>query len=244
MEDFVIRSKRSPDFAFEKKYWERGFPWVIGVDEVGRGALAGPVVAGAAFYRIQNSEIRIQEEVLRLGIDDSKRLTPKKREELEKIIPEYFYTGIGEASVVEINDVGIVVATEKAMRRAIQEIKILRNKEIKEKIASIPNVSISQFLNFFLLIDGNRRIRGIRKLLQQAIIAGDQKSISIAAASIVAKVYRDRLMKQLSKDFDRYGWDHNVGYGTASHIDALIKYGVTILHREVFVDFLQLSSRI
>src|SRR3989344_2332627 len=112
------------DFTFEKTCWEKGFPLVVGVDEVGRGALAGPVVAGAAVYRIQNSEFRNQKKILRLGIDDSKRLTPKRREALARIIQKYFYTGIGEASVTEINGVGIVKATQRAMRRAVNKLRI------------------------------------------------------------------------------------------------------------------------
>lgn len=221
-----------PDFSFEKSIWEKGFPLVVGVDEVGRGALAGPVVAAAAASRIQISDNRIQKEIIKLGIDDSKRLTPKLREELAAIIPNYFHIGIGEASVGEINTIGIVRATERAMKRAIHKCMNVYPEHRRARMQQWNNEDI------YLLIDGNHRIPEINNLRQQPIIDGDAKSISIAAASIMAKVYRDHLMRKLSKRYNGYGWDHNVGYGTSYHFDALIKHGVTILHRELFVDFL------
>jgi ribonuclease HII len=151
-------------------------------------------------------------------IDDSKRLTREQREIAEKWIIENSLTwGIGESSVSEINKLGIIGATNRAYRRAIY---------------SITGHNIDH-----LLIDGFAvpRAVGFPKKRQTAIIRGDQKSFSIAAASIIAKVYRDNLMKKLSGHYKHYHWHSNVGYGTKVHRDAIIKHGVTAHHRELFV---------
>jgi len=259
-----------PDFSFEKKYWQKRYQFVIGVDEVGRGALAGPVVAGAAVLKngaavLRNIRRAIQSKraqkyndaifkrslkmvdiikrgrvayLQTIGIDDSKRLTAKKREILAKVIKKYFYWGIGEGSVAEINRLGIVKATERAMRRALKSIKYQassikykRKKDILNTYYLIPNTK------FFLLVDAFyvKYIPGIGLRNQQAIIHGDQKSISIAAASIIAKVYRDALMQKLALRYIRYHWERNKGYGTKEHREAIKKYGITKQHRKDFV---------
>jgi ribonuclease HII len=188
-----------PDFSFEKKYWRIGYYPVIGVDEVGRGAFAGPLIAAAAAMKIFNFQFlifnereKIINEILKLGINDSKKLSPKKRKKLEKIVKKYFYTGIGESSVSEINRLGIVKATEKAMRRALRLVALAQGKQLKGKR--------------FVLIDAFhvKYIPGVGLRNQKAIVHGDSKSISIAAASIIAKVYRDSLMRRLSKKYDHY----------------------------------------
>lgn len=203
----------SPDFYFEKKTWKKGFSWVVGIDEVGRGSLAGPVVVGAAIVKSFQDQL----EILKLGIDDSKKLRSRQREQLVRKIQKYFVTGIGSATVAEVNRKGIVRATHTAARRAIDGILTKRD--------------------FFFLIDG-RPIRYLMggKYRQLAIIDGDQKSISIAAASIVAKVYRDRLMRKLARNFPQYKWGRNKGYGTKAHCEALLQYGSCCYHRTLFID--------
>ncbi|MBM3283985.1 ribonuclease HII [Candidatus Gottesmanbacteria bacterium] len=259
-----------PNFSFEKKYWKKGYKFVIGVDEVGRGALAGSVVAGAAVLKngaavLRNIRRAIQSKraqkyndaifkrslkmvdiikrgrvayLQTIGIDDSKRLTAKKRDILAKVIKRYFFWGIGEGSVAEINRLGIVKATERAMRRALKSIKYQvssikykRKKDILNTYYLIPNTK------FFLLIDAFhvKYILGVGLKNQKAIIHGDQKSISVAAASIIAKVYRDTLMQKLSLRYKKYHWGENKGYGTAEHRIAIRKYGINRLHRKDFV---------
>jgi len=201
-----------PDFFFESKAHKKGYSVVAGVDEVGRGSFAGPVVAGAVVFK---------DEVLpRIVINDSKKLSPKKRELSSFWIKRNALAyGIGKASVGEINKFGIKKATETAFRRAIKNC----NKRID-----------------YLLIDAFYipYVRGLRRKNQMPIIKGDAKSLSIAAASIVAKVYRDKLMTNLSKKpkYRKYHWDINKGYGTKIHREAIKKYGLTKLHREKFVD--------
>ena len=217
-----MRKMKLADFSYEEKLWRQGIEAVIGVDEVGRGALSGPVVAGAAMlkFKIQNSNDKSNskfKKILRLGIDDSKRLKSRERVRLVSEIRKYFFTAIGEATVEEINTLGIVGATGRAMRRAIKNFQLLNN--------------------FFLLIDGYvvRNLPGGKKR-QMGIIKGDRKSVSIAAASIVAKVYRDRLMRRLSRQFPVYKWGLNKGYGTLVHRRALELNGKCQHHRLLYVD--------
>lgn len=256
-----------PDFSFEKMYILKGYTAVIGTDEVGRGAFAGPVVAGAAVLKIifsdglypggpvtrqpQNNPYKgtrfgsprlvppmhslffrspsspagrsFIEDILKLGINDSKKLSPAKREKLDKEIRKYFYCGIGETSVAVINKLGIVKATERAMRQAIKNV-LLQLKAGERKI--------------YLLIDAFnlKNVDGIGLKNQKGIVKGDEKSISIAAASIIAKVYRDNLMRKLSGKYKKYKWSENKGYGTDFHRSQIVKYGVTKLHRAQFVE--------
>ena len=201
------------DFCYEEKKWREGFEAVVGVDEVGRGSLAGPVVAGAAFVKTPAAKAAI----LKLRIDDSKRLTVKKRLKLIPQIEKHFLTAIGQATVSEINKLGIVKATHLAMRRA------LKNFQFDKK--------------YFILVDGYavKYLPGGLKR-QMGIIKGDQKSVSIAAASIVAKVYRDSLMRKLSRDYPVYKWARNKGYGTLVHRRVLKRNGKSEHHRLLFVD--------
>lgn len=234
-----------PDFSFEKKYWKKGYRIIIGVDEVGRGSLAGPVVAAAAALRIQNFPQFIKithvhkcdefekkklneliKYVLTLGINDSKKLSPKKREKLIPEIKKYFYFGIGSSSVSEINRLGIVKATERAMRRALRLVALAQGKQFKGKT--------------FVLVDAFhvKYIAGVGLKHQKAIIHGDGRCVSIAAASILAKVFRDNLMRKLSLKYRKYHWEENKGYGTKKHRIAIKKYGITRHHRLDFVDHL------
>ncbi len=177
---------------------------ICGIDEVGRGPLAGPVVAGAV---ILNKEDTI------LYLNDSKKLSASKREELyEEIISRSIAYGLGFVSPEEIDRINILQATYEAMRQAIHNLNKTPDILLNDAV-TIPKISIRQI----------------------PIIHGDAKSISIAAASIIAKVTRDRLMEQYDSIFPEYGFASNKGYGSASHIEALKKYGPTAIHRKTFI---------
>ena len=194
-----------PDFTIENNYRDKGV--IVGIDEAGRGPLAGPVVAGAVVF----PELKIPSELAAL-IDDSKKLSPKKREAVfEALYASGALIGVGMASAAEIDEVNILQATFLAMRRALD------NVGIKADLA---------------LVDGNRD----PKLYCPAVtvIKGDGLSLSIAAASIVAKVTRDRIMANLALQYPEYGWDKNAAYGTKEHLEALAKYGPTPEHRRSF----------
>ncbi|OGM02510.1 hypothetical protein A2115_00810 [Candidatus Woesebacteria bacterium GWA1_41_8] len=206
------------DFSFEKPLWNKGFGAVAGVDEVGRGCFAGPVVAGCVVFA-RNSKFRFTNKEIR--IDDSKKLTPRQRLRADGWIRQNAASwGIGEAPVSLINRLGMGKATKVAFRRAIA--------------AAQKKLTIN-----YLLIDAFYIpwVKGLRRKNQKAIINGDEKSFTIAAASIIAKVYRDGLMENLSKNkrFKIYGWENNKGYGTKKHRQAIKKYGLTRYHRKAFV---------
>ena len=187
---------------FELKYEQ--YAYICGIDEVGRGPLAGPVVAGAVILP-RNCEI--------LYINDSKKLSAKKREELYKeIMEKAVATGIGMAGPARIDEINILQATYEAMRDAIANLDP-RPELLLNDAVTIPEVTIPQV----------------------PIIKGDAKSISIAAASIIAKVTRDRLMKEYDKILPGYGLAENKGYGTAAHIEALKRLGPTPIHRACFI---------
>tara|TARA_B100001250_G_scaffold4560_1_gene3855 strand:- start:318 stop:899 length:582 start_codon:yes stop_codon:yes gene_type:complete len=174
-----------------------------GVDEVGRGSLIGPVYAAAVILN-KNIDKKI--------IKDSKKLTKKKREILEKYIKKNSIWTIGSASIKEIEKLNILNASLLAMKRAIRKLK------------KKPTL---------VLIDGNKAPK-IKNFKIKTIIKGDQKISEISAASIIAKVSRDRLITNLSKKFKKYCWSKNAGYGTKDHIAAIKKYGATKLHRKTF----------
>ncbi|NTU72635.1 ribonuclease HII [Candidatus Roizmanbacteria bacterium] len=204
------------NFDLELPFWE-SHRLVIGVDEVGRGALAGPVHVGAVAFHIHLSDNDIT-NILSLGIADSKLLQPKTREKLDPLIKQTSLTySVQSADVETINKFGIVNAVEKAAYAAVRT--ILETLKPTNPIA---------------LVDGfiMKKLNGI--IEQQAIIKGDQKSISIAAASIIAKVERDALMSSL-EDENYYEWAVNKGYGTKIHREGIKKYGVHPLHRTLFI---------
>ncbi len=214
-------SVKGPDFRYELKVGGGGI--VIGVDEVGRGSWVGAVVAAA----VSLSPAEVDWE--KLGINDSKKLLPKRREELARIIKKHGDWGVGEAGVGIINRLGIVKATEKAMRAAIRELK---RKTGQGKA--------------FVLVDAFhvKYIPGVGLKGQKAIIKGDQKSISIAAASIIAKVHRDKLLSKLHQRYPKYGWKKNKGYGTKAHQKAIRKFGPTRFHRKLFLRRLQSKANV
>lgn len=189
--------------VYEKKYQNMGIEYVGGIDEVGRGPYAGPVLAACV---ILPRGCKIE------GINDSKMLTHNKREELFDIIREKAVSiGIGIVDNYEVDELNILQATFKAMRIAVENMDI-KPQQILVDAVTIPEVDIPQ----------------------EAIIKGDGKSITIGAASIIAKVIRDRMMAEYAKKYPQYGFEHNVGYGSREHEEAIRKYGLCDIHRRSF----------
>ncbi len=196
--------------AEEKLQYERallagGARYIAGVDEVGRGPLAGPVVCAAVV-------MPLNEEDLVVGVDDSKKLSEKKREALAKEIMEKALAySIVEVSEKDIDEINILEATKLGMKRAIESLKLP------------PEV---------VLTDGNMTIDIC--FPQKSVIHGDALSYSIGAASIIAKVYRDHKMDEFAKEYPMYAFNSNKGYGTAAHIQAIKEYGICPIHRKTF----------
>ena len=197
-----------PDFDIEKELRQP----VIGLDEVGRGPLAGPVISCGCYFKTYT----IQEEFTNF-IGDSKQLSEKKRELSFKFLQNLKKEGIidyhlGIANVEEIDNLNILEATKLSMKRVIDKFDIK---------------------NVHLIIDGNFSLN-YKSYKEKSIIKGDEKSLSIASASIIAKIHRDRLMKKLSIKFQHFGWEKNAGYGTKMHIENIHRLGPTIHHRKTF----------
>lgn len=202
--DALEKEKARTDalWNYEREYASYGY--ICGIDEVGRGPLAGPVVAGAVILP-KDCDI--------LYINDSKKLSEKKREELYDIIMEKaLAVGLGYATPERIDEINILQATYEAMREAISKLSVLPDILLNDAV-TIPGVNCKQV----------------------PIIKGDAKSISIGAASIVAKVTRDRLMVDYDTIYPEYGFASNKGYGAGAHIEALKKYGPTPIHRKSFI---------
>ncbi|MDC0737898.1 ribonuclease HII [Cognatishimia sp. SS12] len=192
-----------PDFDLETAAMAGGASRVCGVDEVGRGPLCGPVVAAAVIL----DPARIPE-----GLNDSKKLTAKRREALYAQILDMAIVGVGEATVAEIDEINILQASHLAMIRAI------------ENLAVVPD---------FALVDGKHLPKALT-LPADPVIKGDATSVSIAAASIVAKTWRDRMMATLAQQFPGYGWERNQGYPTKEHLQSIHRLGITPHHRRSF----------
>ncbi len=194
-----------PDFTYENIAKSKGYKFVCGVDEAGRGPLAGPVCAAAVILP-ENCEIE--------GLNDSKKLTEKKREQLYDVILEKALAYcVAFGSVEEIEEHNILNATYIAMNRAIDGLSLKAD---------------------FALIDGNRVPKAI-SVDCETVVKGDSKSCSIAAASILAKVTRDRLLLEYAAKYPEYGFEKHKGYGTAAHYDAISKHGVLPIHRISFL---------
>ncbi len=188
----------------EEEIRTRGFTAVCGIDEAGRGPLAGPVVAAAV---ILPAGIQLP------GVTDSKKITEKKRETLFDFVKENALAwGVGEASEKEIDEVNILNATFLAMRRAVDALQTPAD---------------------FALVDGNR-ISGL-DIPSECVVGGDGKVLSIAAASILAKVTRDRYMREMAQQYPQYGFEKHKGYGTKAHYTAIAQYGICPLHRRTFL---------
>jgi ribonuclease HII len=189
---------------FDSSYLSQSVNSIAGIDEAGRGPLAGPVIAAAVMF---------EKGTFIEGVNDSKKLNQNKREYLAKVIKEkaicYSYGIVDQAQIDEIN---ILRATLKAMKSSLSKLKIKPD---------------------LVLIDGNKSFKSRHRI--ELIIKGDQKSFSIAAASILAKVKRDEIMKKASLRFPHYNWHKNKGYGTSEHIEAIKKHGYTELHRRTFL---------
>ena len=199
-----------PNLTEEKNLWKRGFNLVVGLDEVGRGPLAGPVVAAAVLIKA-NSKILLE------GINDSKKLSEKQRNYFYKILTDSknIKWGIGIVSEKVIDEINILQATKLAMQKAVKQLQ----KKINKKIDC-------------LILDGNFKIK--YDVSQKSIIKGDQKVISISAASIIAKVTRDRIMEKFHKKYPQYGFNKHKGYGTSLHIEMIKKHAPCKIHRKSF----------
>jgi len=198
----VVRD--TSDLAFERNLWTGGLIHVAGVDEAGRGCLAGPVVAAAV---ILPQEVRIE------GVTDSKLLSEGRRTEFASMVKEAALAwSVASCSASEIDELNILWASMEAMRRAIEGLAVSAEHVLIDGNTSIPNLGVSS----------------------EAIIKGDSRSHTIAAASILAKTHRDALMKELHVEYPVYGWITNVGYPTTAHYEALRKHGVTNHHRRTF----------
>ncbi len=201
-----------PDFSLE----EAAGGLVAGVDEAGRGPWAGPVVAGAAILDRAGLS-----GVLRRGLDDSKKLKRRRREELFEALEAEARIGIGAAEVAEIDSLNILRASLLAMARAVGDLGV------------VPELA---------LVDGNRRPNLPCPVV--CVVKGDGRSLSIAAASIAAKVTRDRIMADLARAHPGYGWERNSGYGTAEHQAALRRLGVTPHHRRSFAPVIKVLGKV
>lgn len=194
------------DFEIENGYLKDGFKVICGIDEAGRGPLAGPVYAAAV---ILPPDCEIE------GLNDSKKLTEKKREALfDVIIEKALAYGIGTASEKEIDEINILNATFLAMKRAVEKL------EIKPDLA---------------LVDGNREPHISDDIKEITVVKGDAKSMSIAAASVLAKVSRDRYMLEMAEKYPQYEFEKHKGYGTKLHYEKIAEYGISEIHRRSFL---------
>ena len=206
--EYILRQSKLENniidrLKFERQLWKEGYTHVMGLDEVGRGCLAGPVVAAGVVF---SPDTEIPE------IRDSKTIGEKEREQLaERIKEEALLWSVQEGSISEIDDLNILWASLHTMQKCVDAAEITPD---------------------YLLVDGNRYISSL--VPYTCLVKGDDRSMSIAAASILAKVYRDNLMKKLHEKFPEYGWDSNVGYPTAVHKEGLIEFGYTEFHRTTF----------
>jgi len=202
-------------WTLEAEKWEQGFARVCGLDEVGRGPLAGPVVAAAVILPRQGDPDFDAAQRLLEGLTDSKLLTERQRERFAALIPQVARAwAIAELPPAEIDRLNILKASQEAMRQALAK--------VRRKLT--PDI---------LLVDGHLTLPGIRTP-QEALVKGDSRAISIAAASVLAKVHRDHAMDQLHVDFPEYGFDRHKGYPTREHLEALERHGLTPHHRLSF----------
>ena len=205
------KDSEMPDFSYEDAALGRGFGVICGIDEAGRGPWAGPVVAGAVVL----DRASLPDDLLN-GLDDSKKLKPLRREELLDRLRPHARIGVGRAEVCEIDEMNILQATLIAMARAVDDL----------------GSGVWTGQSALALVDGNREPE--LAFEAECVVKGDGKSLSIAAASIVAKVTRDRIMADLARTYPAYGWERNAGYGTREHRDALAAHGVTPEHRKSY----------
>lgn len=195
-----------PDYSEELRLGAADGLRVVGLDEAGRGPLAGPVVAAAVCLRLESLPCDLRD-----GLDDSKKLTAEKRERIAELLPRYAESAVGRAEVEEIDSINILQASFLAMRRAV------------EALGRLPDVA---------LVDGNRAPKLACRC--ETLVGGDGRSFSIAAASILAKVARDAEMARLALEHPGYAWERNKGYGTPEHYEGLNRFGPCRHHRRSF----------
>ncbi len=209
MEGRKVKKMIVPDFCREEKLFKKGYENIAGIDEAGRGPLAGPVVAAAIIF----SKNKLFNKLLKIGIRDSKLLSPKKREYLSELILEKCHSSsIGIVSEETIDEINILEASLLAMRRAVEKLEVQPD---------------------FLLIDGNYTIKNY-PVSQIAIPKADQYVFSVSAASILAKVTRDKILVDLDEKYPEYGFAQHKGYGTKFHLEMLKKVGPCKIHRKSF----------
>ena len=218
--DSAGRKQKLPTFALEEAARELGYRIVIGVDEAGRGPLAGPVVAAAARYRSDSLIFPPEADRYVRLIRDSKTLSEHQREDAYRWIVDHFETGVGMVDAEMIDRVNILQATFLALQQAVDEVL----KKCVQESESMGNIPVR------VLVDGNRAIPHVT-YAQETIVRGDAQVVSIAAASIVAKVTRDRLMRVFDNTYPKYGFAQHKGYGTAKHLEALRQHGPCPIHR-------------
>ena len=190
---------------FEKEGYEKGYTYIAGIDEAGRGPLAGPVVAGAVI---------LPKDCLLEGINDSKKISEKKREKLYDVIIENAVAwGVGIVDHTVIDEINILNATRKAMKLALENLQVKPD---------------------YILIDAEKKV-DTNNIPYLPIIKGDALSISIGAASILAKVTRDRMMREYDEMFPMYGFEKHKGYGTKAHVEAIKEHGPCMIHRKSFL---------
>jgi len=196
---------------YERQYWEKGYERLAGVDEAGRGPLAGPVLAAAVVF--DRSYAESEEKGTLAGLTDSKKLSATRREFFFELLntSSYVEIGVGIADIAEIDDLNILRATHVAMARAIHELPALPD---------------------YALVDG-LSVEGL-PCTSTAIVGGDSRSLSIAAGSVVAKVLRDRRMRELDVQYPQYGFARHKGYGSKAHVRALFEHGPCPVHRRTF----------
>jgi len=217
-----------PNFHEEKKLYKKGYKCVVGLDEAGRGPLAGPVVAAAFCFRSGGgpTSAKLAEVGPPLLLRDSKKLTPGKREYFFKTLTKdpNIKWGTGKVSEKIIDKINILEATKLAMQRAINSLEKRLGQKIDDRLDFTRGC--------FLIIDGNFAINS--KIPQKSIIKADEKVFSCAAASIIAKVTRDRIMTRYHKKYPQYFFDKNKGYPTKLHKNLIKKYGFCQIHRKSF----------
>lgn len=218
---------RYPNFNEEKKFWKKGFRFVVGIDEAGRGPLAGPVVAGAVLFNnfSRHSGIPPSGTIISIfkKVKDSKMLSAKQREEIYNTLIKHpnIKWGIGIVSEKIIDKINILEATKLSMLKAVKDLEKSRHSGIPPTAGKL-----------VLIIDGNMKLN--IDLPQKSIIKADQKVFSCALASIFAKVTRDKIMQKFHKKYPKYGFDKHKGYGTAHHFKMLKKHGACKIHRKSF----------
>lgn len=240
-----------PTFNLEKELAQQGYDFVIGVDEAGRGPLCGPVVACAVTLRNfkfsilnfqSNSNDKIFNDPMWNLIRDSKKLSEKQREKVFDFIHENFHVGVGLCNHETVDRINILEASFLAMKKAIASLKRAIPNDKFPMTIEAQNYNDKNFNNtkydiqntrYIVLVDGNKVIPNF-SMEQKAVIGGDRIVKSISAASIVAKVTRDRMMMEMHEKYPQYGFDKHKGYGTKLHMDALAKYGPCEIHRKSF----------